>query len=206
VATSKKPNPIRISIILAHPRQGSFNHALAHAVRDCLRASGHAIAFHDLYDEGFNPLFTAPELERDAELPPLVRTHCEEIAEAEGIVLVHPNWWGQPPAILKGWLDRVLRPGVAYEFKSGDSGEGVPDGLLRAKAALVLNTSDTHTRREQEVFGDPLEDLWRKCVFGFCGVKKFRRRVFNVVVTSTPAQRRKWLEEAATLAANLFNR
>ncbi len=206
MANPKKSNAIHVSIILAHPRQGSFNHALAHAVRDALKSEGHTVVLHDLYDEEFDPLFTALELERDADLPPLVRTHCEEIAEAEGIVIVHPNWWGQPPAILKGWVDRVLRPGVAYEFKAGDSGEGVPDGLLRAKAALVLNTSDTYSRREHEVFGDPLEGLWKKCIFGFCGVKKFRRRVFNVIVASSPAQRRKWLEEASTLATNLFSR
>ena len=49
----------------------------------------------------------------------------------------------QPPAILKGWIDRVMRPGVAYEFLEGGSGKGVPNGLLKAKAALVFNTSNT---------------------------------------------------------------
>ena len=54
----------------------------------------------------------------------------------------------QPPAILKGWIDRVMRPGVAYEFLEGDSGEGVPNGLLKAKTALVFNTSNTPEDRE----------------------------------------------------------
>lgn len=55
---------------------------------------------------------------------------------------------GQPPAILKGWVDRVIRAGVAYEFAEGDSGEGVPIGLLKAKSALVFNTSNTLEERE----------------------------------------------------------
>ena len=121
--------------------------------------------------------------------------HCQEIAQADGIVIVHPNWWGQPPAILKGWVDRVLRPEVAYRFGEGDAGDGVPVGLLQAKAAVVFNTSNTPRARELAVFGDPLETLWQNCIFGLCGVRLFYRKNFAVVVTSTPAQREAWLDE-----------
>jgi len=69
-------------------------------------------------------------------------------------VIVHPTWWGQPPAILKGWIDRVIRPGVAYRFREGDAGEGIPDGLPAAKAALVFTTSDTPPEREMAVIGE----------------------------------------------------
>jgi len=61
-------------------------------------------------------------------LDPVIRRHCDEIAAAAGIVVVHPNWWGQPPAILKGWVDRVLRPDGAYLFVDRDGGTGVPGG------------------------------------------------------------------------------
>ena len=54
----------------------------------------------------------------------LVASHCEELARADGIIIVHPNWWGAPPAVLKGWVDRVFRPEVAYRFLEGDTGEG----------------------------------------------------------------------------------
>jgi putative NADPH-quinone reductase len=130
-------------------------------------------------------------------LPSLVATHCREIAWADGIVIVHPNWWGQPPAILKGWIDRVLRAGVAYRFAEGDQGEGVPVGLLRAHAALVFNTANTPEQRERTVFQDPLETIWKNCVFEMCGVPKFYRKMFRVVVTSTTEQRQAWLEEVA---------
>ena len=78
--------------------------------------------------------------------------------------------------MVKGWVDRVFRPGVAYEFEEDDSGEGVPIGLLRARAAVVFNTSNTPEEREQEVFGDPLETLWKTCIFDLCGVKEFHRQ------------------------------
>jgi len=97
----------------------------------------------------------------------------------------------------------VIRPGVAYEFLEGDSGEGVPHGLLKAKTALIYNTSNTQTQREKDIFGDPLETIWKNCVFGLCGVTNFHRRMFNVIVTSTDKQRKKWLQ-AVTKDINKF--
>ncbi len=63
----------------------------------------------------------------------------------------------------------------------------------------MLNTSNTTPSREAAVFGDPLDAIWRRCVFDLCGVKDVRRRTFSVVVTSTPEQRRAWLGEVAEL-------
>ena len=117
---------MKISVILAHPCPGSFNHAIAGTVTATLTDAGHQVQFHDLYAEKFDPLLPCEEIPRGAVLPAAVAQHCREIAAADGIVFIHPNWWGMPPAILKGWVDRVLRPGVAYRFSETDSGEGVP--------------------------------------------------------------------------------
>jgi putative NADPH-quinone reductase len=184
-----------ISVILAHPDEGSFNHAIARAVVEQLERSGHEVFFHDLYKEKFDPVLVREEIPDGAHVPAPIMDHCREIGEARGIVVVHPNWWGQPPAVLKGWVDRVLRAGVAYEFLEGDSGEGVPRGLLKAEMAIVFNTSNTEPQREKSVFGDPLETIWRNCIFGLCGVTGFYRRTFRVIVTSTADQRRQWLDE-----------
>lgn len=195
-----------VSVILAHPRPGSFNHAIAGTVVQALTSQGYAVHFHDLYAERFDPVLQYDEISRDAPLDPLVAQHCREIAEADGIVIVHPDWWGQPPAILKGWIDRVIRPGVAYRFREGDNGEGIPAGLLVAKAALVFNTANTPPQRERDVFGDPLERLWNDCIFSFCGVPVFHRRMFAVVVASTDAQRAAWLAEADATTRQYFPR
>lgn len=184
-----------ILIILGHPHPGSFNHAIAHVIVQTLQHNQHHIIFHDLYAEQFDPVISAAEIPKGATIDSIIQQHCTEIATADGIIIIHPNWWGQPPAILKGWIDRVLRPGVAYEFREGDSGEGVPIGLLRARTALVFNTSNTTYEREQRVFGDPLETIWKNCIFDLCGVTTFYRRMFEVLVTSTPEQRAQWLDE-----------
>jgi len=195
---------MRISIILGHPNPDSFNHAIADTASHALSAAGHAVILHDLSKEGFDPILPAAEIPRGADLDPVIERHCREIADTDGIIVVHPNWWGQPPAILKGWVDRVLRPGVAYRFFEGDAGEGVPEGLLSARAAIVFNTSNTQKEREMAVFGDPLEALWKRCIFGLCGVERVERKVFSVVVTSTLKERQDWLAEVRETVTRVF--
>ena len=103
---------MNVSVILGHPYDGSFNAAIAQTVVQTLEEDGHAVAFHDLHAEGFNPVIPPSELVSDVPADDLTALHQREIKEADGIVVVHPNWWGQPPAILKGWVDRVLREGL----------------------------------------------------------------------------------------------
>jgi putative NADPH-quinone reductase len=195
---------MQVSVVLAHPNPQSFNHAIARAAIGELKRNGLQIVFHDLYAEGFDPILPADEIPEGAPLPKEVELHCREISNAHGIIIVHPNWWGQPPAILKGWVDRVFRPGITYQFLEGDKGEGIPVGLLKAKAALVFNTSNTPTERETKVFGDPLELLWKNCIFGLCGVENFYRKMFNVIVTSTLDQRQEWLTEVHKVVGRYF--
>ncbi len=194
---------MNILAILAHPTPGSFNHAIAETVVHTLERMGHSGVFHDLYAEGFDPVLPSEEILGD-DLDSVLSEHCEQLTNADGVVLVHPNWWGMPPAILKGWVDRVVRPEVAYRFDEDDSGEGIPIGLLKAKAVVVFNTSNTPEMREQEAFGDPLERLWKDCIFDLCGVTEFHRRNFTVVVTSTEEERKGWLGEVEEIVGRVF--
>jgi NAD(P)H dehydrogenase (quinone) len=195
---------MNILLLLAHPTPGSLNHAIAAECHSTLKAMGHDVHHHDLYAERFDPILSSHEIPKSAVVDATLERHCRELSEADGIVVVHPNWWGQPPAILKGWIDRVVRPGVAYRFDEGDSGEGVPVGLLHARTALVFNTGNTSLEREKTVFGDPLERLWRDCIFGLCGVSDVRRRLYAIVVTSTPQERAAWLKDVRDLVASAF--
>ncbi len=195
-----------ILVILAHPNKLSFNHAIANSAMDVLKIIGHRIIFHDLYKEKFDPLLQHEEIPETGRIDGTIYRHCDELKEADGLIFIHPNWWGQPPAILKGWIDRVIRPGMAYRFDEGDSGEGVPCGLLSGKRALVFNTSNTPDEREKKVFGDPLENIWKNCIFDLCGITDSYRKTFNVVVTSTQNERRGWLEEVKKITNQFFSR
>jgi NAD(P)H dehydrogenase (quinone) len=195
---------MKILVILGHPDQKSFNHSIAFTAIKTLQKNGHEVVFHDLCSEGFDPVLPVDELQENAVLPPVIAEHCAEAVAADGIIVIHPNWWGQPPAIVKGWIDRVLRAKIAYQFLEGDAGEGVPVGLLKAECAVVLNTSNTQKKRELDAFGDPLEALWKKCIFDLCGVKTFYRKMFCVIVDSTPEQRKAWLGEVEEIVNHYF--
>ncbi|MEV0748025.1 NAD(P)H-dependent oxidoreductase [Streptomyces sp. NBC_00184] len=195
----------RTGVYLAHPRPGSFNHAVFDAVVRELRDRGSDVRAHDLCAEGFAAGLTAGETEtvRSAADTPdaQLASHRAEVATLDALVFIHPNWWAMPPAVLTGWVQRVLVPGVAYKLGTSD---GEPQGLLKAGRALVLNTSDTPAEREASEFGDPLDRIWSACVLPYVGVTDVRRVVFRTVTDSCDETRASWLREAREHARALL--
>lgn len=201
---------MKIQAIIAHPRTDSLCHALFARAISTLKGAGHDLSAHDLYAENFDPVLKASEAHTAGDAiektlakatDPVVQMHREQIALAQGLLIVHPNWWGKPPAMLAGWLDRVLVPGVAYRL---DAAEGEPDGLLMIESAVILNTSDTPPEREASVLGDPLRLIWENCVLPYCGVEAVSRRTFGPVAGSDAAERHRWLDEADRLVRERF--
>jgi putative NADPH-quinone reductase len=190
---------MKVLVIIGHQKTGSFCHAIAGTAVETLKAAGHEVIYHDLYEERFDPILPDAEVPREATLDPVIQRHCDELVAADGYVIVHPNWWGQPPAILKGWLDRVVRQGVAYKFGP----QGVIE-LLAGRRALVFTTSNTPRDVELSVFHDPLENLWKTVIFGMVGVKQFERRNFEPIILSTPDDRRQWLDEVHQRVGKFF--
>ncbi|MFI5589788.1 NAD(P)H-dependent oxidoreductase [Amycolatopsis sp. NPDC051758] len=199
-----------VVVLLAHPRPGSLNHALAERVVDTLTRLGRSVRFHDLYAERFDPVLTAEEAYTSgtraeeflaAEPDPLVRQHREELRDAAGLVAIHPNWWGKPPAILSGWLDRILVPGVAYRL---DDAGGAPESLLTLRRLLVVNTSDTTEERERTLFGDPLDAIWRRCLAPYLGEPEVTRLVLRVVADAGADRRDSWLRDVEAEVTRLF--
>lgn len=186
---------MNISVILAHPNPESFNHAIATTVRSTIEKAGHSVYFHDLYAEGFDPLVPTAELAREPVFPPQIEQHIREITTADGIILIHPNWWSAPPAMLAGWRDRCLRAGLAYKFVSDGKGGGRAVGLLKAKFVLIFNTLNTPPQVEDKILGNPILRHWKETVFELCGVAKINQKLIGPVITSTPEQRAQWLTE-----------
>ena len=197
---------MRALVVVGHPRRDSFSHALAAQAAEALTARGFAVERHDLYAEGFDPVLPLSEmittgdgLAADQVHPdPLVAEHRRALSAADMLVVAHPNWWGKPPAIVAGWLDRVLVPGVAYEL---DTRSGLPTPTLQLRHLLVFNTSDTPPDREGEVFGDPLDAIWRRCVGAYLGEAVIQRRMFGPMAEADIDQRRRWLDEVVDLCS-----
>ena len=161
--------------VLAHPRPESLNGHLFRAGTEAL-ASDRTVATSDLYAQGFDPVLGEQDLGRHAGRPgnlaqlagdayregtadPSVRAEHEKLARAELLVIQFPLWWYGPPAILKGWLDRVLTDGFAYD-DALDPELGIPrrygDGGLTRRRALVVVTvgEDDRTLGPRGVSGD----------------------------------------------------
>ena len=191
-------------ILLAHPKGESLNHALAQAVRQRLLDRGHCVYFHDLYQEGFDPLLTAQELSEDFEPQGLLKVHCHQLVRSDLVVVVHPNYRNQAPAMLKGWVDRVIRSGVAfrYEGEAGERGEQV--GLLGGKSALVINTADCPEESDRK-YGFPIRKFWEKFVFGNSGIENCYYRSFYNVLFSSLQERESWITECGELADQALN-
>ena len=128
-------------VVLAHPNADSFNHALAAAAADTLRANGHDVHLLDLYALGVRAAM-GPE-ERHAYhgdqpiLDPLIAEHAELVKECEALIFVYPTWWSAMPAVLKGWLERVLVPGVGFGF---DEAGKVTPGLRHVRHLVGIST------------------------------------------------------------------
>jgi NAD(P)H dehydrogenase (quinone) len=196
---------MKASVILAHPYQQSLNHAFFHRICATLCAKSVTVFGHDLYKENFNPLLTAEELEKKKSSDKLVIQYVGELLDSNVLFFIHPNWWGQPPAILTGYINRVIRAPYAFEFPPGDKGVGIPTGKLTDKYGVVINTSNTEKTREETVFNDPLEHIWMKCILEYCGISKHYRKTFRIVANSTLEERLQWLDEVEDIVVNSIN-
>jgi NAD(P)H dehydrogenase (quinone) len=190
-------------VVVSHPSPESFSHALADAVRRTWASLGCDVAFYDLYLERFQPLLTAEEHRGAPSLDPVVQAHIARLRESDLLAVVHPNCWGAPPAMMKGWIDRVFAEEAAFTFAKGTNQGDEPIGLLKMRAALVLNTGNTVAEREQNHFGDPLDRMWRRCILNLCGVQEVSRALFGVVTSSSPDQRANWLQQAEVMARDV---
>ncbi len=189
------PRPLALALT-AHPEPRSFCSAVGDRVVQAAEAAGYRLCRHDLYRSRFDPVLTVEEYRRGFSLDTATQTAVKELQEAEQIIIVHPDWWGGPPAILKGWIDRVLRAGIAFEYRGPDIGPKNRVGLLSTKQVLVLVTTDSDAAEDHQ----SLRQYWSRNVFGFCGVPNTDVRVIGPVHGSRPGTRKRWLKDVENLS------
>lgn len=110
---------MRCLVVYCHPVPESFCAAIRDATVETLRARGDEVRLVDLYAEGFDPVMHADErraYNEGAPNDPALAPHVERLRWAEAILLVYPTWWYGPPALLKGWFDRVWAKDVAFSL------------------------------------------------------------------------------------------
>lgn len=144
---------MRVLVVHAHPNPDSFSHALRAAAVNGLLTAGHSVDLLDLYAEGFTAAMSEAErraYESDNPVQAAEVRRCVELVKAaDALVFVYPTWWWGLPAILKGWLDRVLVPGVAFTL-----GDGPPRPALTNVRRLVGVTTYGSSRTYMRLFTD----------------------------------------------------
>lgn len=134
--------PPRALVIYCHPDPASFTAAIRDTVLEGLRAAGAEARLTDLYAAGFAPVLSAAEWKGYTDSPQNrlpVAQDCADVLWCDTLIFIYPTWWYGPPALLKGWLDRVLLPDVAFRLPEAGAGRIEP-GLRHVTALGVFTT------------------------------------------------------------------
>ena len=132
---------MRVVVVIAHPDPSSFNHAIASTASTALAESGHDVTVLDLYAEEFRTAMSHDERQAYHSdrplLDPVAERHAGLVKQTEAFVFVYPTWWSTMPAIMKGWLERVMVPGVGFVF---DDHHHVRRGLTQVRRIVGIST------------------------------------------------------------------
>jgi NAD(P)H dehydrogenase (quinone) len=192
---SRRTEPLRVVLVVAHPRADSYTQAVAAAAARGLRAGGHTVEVIDLYAEGFRPAMTVEERRGyptgDCLLDDQARAHADLVRWCDTLAFVYPTWWSGLPAILKGWLERILVAGVAFNFH--ESTGKVRPGLTRMRHIVGISTYGSR-RAYVAAVNDNGRRIIHRAVRMSCGIRTRRTWLgLYAIDTSSEAERAEFL-------------
>ena len=154
---------MNVLTLVAHPQPTSFTYTLADAFEAGVVDAGHSTIRIDLYEQSFSALVSEKEmlLWKEGNVPSDVAHYQTMLSQADALALIYPVWWGMPPAILVGWLQRVLTQGFAFENGRKRT------GLLEMPAQIIA-TIGSKDRPGERLFESYFSDLLG--VFSYCGM------------------------------------
>jgi NAD(P)H dehydrogenase (quinone) len=202
---------MHVLLVYVHPEPTSFTAALKNTALEALRDAGHTVEVSDLYGEGFNPVAGCHDFLTSADpvrfhyqteqghahntgtfAPDIVREQ-QRFMRADLVVWLYPIWWGNVPAILKGWFDRVL----AYRFAYGD-GKRYDTGFFRDKIGILCLTSGGTRERfsADGVYGEMHQVLWsvQRLVIEYLGMQALEPFVAYAAPRVDQATREEYLQ------------
>jgi putative NADPH-quinone reductase/1,4-dihydroxy-2-naphthoate octaprenyltransferase len=189
---------MRCLLILAHPRRDSLCGALFDAYAEGARRAGVECRELILSEMHFDPDVHAVSPEQQPLEADLLRAQLD-ILWAEHLVFVYPTWWGTFPALLKGFLDRVMTPGFAFHPVT----HGQWDKLLSGRTADLITTMDTPPLIYRFIYRAPGQQALARATLGYCGIRCARIEAFGPVIASAAGQRQQWLDRARSIGSRL---
>jgi NAD(P)H dehydrogenase (quinone) len=163
---------MHVLTVLCHPNPKSFSHSVARRFVEGAQSVGHTTEIADLYAEHFDPILTERDLQQfeGVAMPEDVRREQARVERSDALCLIFPMWWYGPPAMMKGWLDRVWSAGWAYQWQPDPEGS-----LLAARpCTLLVPTGASDSQLKRWGYRKDIEHLWRYGVLGYCGVDPIR--------------------------------
>mgnify|MGYP003145209259 CR=1 FL=1 len=195
---------MNVLVVYAHPCDGSFNAAVRDRLLAGLVDAGHQVRVADLYAEGFDPVL-GPEERRGYHTPgeneaPVVG-ELERLRWCGALVFVYPTWWFGPPAILKGWLDRVFVPHATFSMPTETER---PAGQLRNIVEIAVVTTCGATWLTSKFVGEPGRRTILRGIGGLCAPGCRRRYLALYRMDTVSLERRtKFLARVAAFAHRL---
>lgn len=186
----------KVLIINGNPDKKSFCYALHDSYKKGSEERGNQVEDIFIGELDFNPNLAHGYRQRTEQEPDLISA-WQKIKDADHIVWIYPTWWGMPPAILKGFVDRLFLPGFAFEYQDKSP---FPKPLLKGKTSEIISTMDTPVFYYKLVYKDIGGRMMRKNIGAFCGIKNRRTTYLAVLKKSSEEQRLKWLEKVRHLS------
>lgn len=187
---------MRTLIVFNHPYEGSYCNAILNSVEKGLSRAGHEIDLIYLDKEDFNPVMTSDDLlafiDREP-IDPKVLEYKSRLEKADHLVFIFPIWWELMPALTKGFIDKVLFPGVAYQYK--ENGLGMKPLLNNLKRVSVITTMNTPGVMYRFLFGNAIKKSLLRGTFWKMGYKNRKWISLNMVKMVSEEKRKKWLEK-----------
>ena len=190
------------TIVYAHPWDGSYNHAILTSITEKLETKREPFQVIDLYKDGFNPVFTAEELKHfhKGETPySLVKDYQEKLKQSTELVFIFPVWWWDLPAMLKGFIDKVMLSGFAF---IEDQNTGTLKGLLtNIKKTTVISTSTTDKEYIESEAGNAIQSVFINRTLADLGLKNESTKWihFSRVNLTTDEKRKQFLKEISQI-------
>lgn len=186
----------KVLIINGHPDKESFCFALHQSYKKGATEAGNEVKEIILTEMEFNPILQYGYRKR-TELEPDLLDAWNKLQWADHIVWIYPTWWAAPPALLKGFIERVFLPGFTFEYQESSP---FPKKLMKGKTSEIISTMDSPVWYYKWVLKDVGGKIIRKNIGAFCGIKNRRTTYLAVVKQSTPEKRKQWLEKVEAIA------
>lgn len=168
---------MHVLIVIDHPDQGSFTHAVAARFADGLAAADHSAEVADLHAEGFNPIWSAADVVHGADgpVPGDIVAEQARIERCDAIAFVFPLFWFSMPAMTKGWIDRVFTYGWAYDQVGNPNQSLLKDRI----GVMVIPSGGKVSNWNQHGLTHSMETLWQTGMMGYFGLNDKRIHFLN---------------------------